>query len=146
VRLVLKDADKLETAKLIETVIRLIDTARESGLQIGQINPNNVNAYSTTPAPPPPPLIVCKASNNAAVREQAYKAAIEDARKKATVLALLSGVKIGKVVGIQEMDGPVGAAQAAQAPGQSPDSEISSVLLGELSLNVRLGVRFEIVN
>jgi len=144
VRLVLKDADKLEATKLVETVLRLIDTARESGLTIGQLNINQVNAYSSASVPPPP-LVVCKSANDAAVREQAYKAAMEDARKKASALAELSGVKIGKVVGVEEMEGPGQNASAGQM-GQKNTESLSAELLGELSLNVKLGVRFEIVN
>ena len=146
VRVVLKDADKLETGKLVETVLRLIDTARDSGLTIGQLNINNVTSYSSTSISPPPPLIVCRSANDAGVREQAYKAAIEDARKKATALAEISGVKIGKVVGIEEMESPPQTPQPGPVTQKTPEATISSELLGELSMNVRLGVRFEIVN
>ena len=146
VRLVLKDADKLEGPKLVETVLRLIDTARESGLTIGQLNINNVTAYSSTSLPQPPPLIVCKAANDAAVREQAYKAAMDDARKKASALATLSGVKIGKVVGVEEIETPGQSMTVGPVAQKSMESAISAELLGELSLNVKLGVRFEIVN
>jgi len=146
VRLVLKDTDKLETAKLVETVVRLIDTARESGLTVGQLNVNNIASFSSTSIQPPPPLIVCKSDNGAAVREEAYKAAIEDARKKAAALAELSGVKVGKVVGVEEMETPVQTPQAGPGVQKNPEATISTELLGELSLNVRLGVRFEIAN
>ena len=149
VRLVLKDTDKLDAAKLVETVVRLIDIARESGLSVGQLNINNVTSYSSTSIQPPPPLIVCKASNGATVREEAYKAAMEDARKKASALAGIAGVKIGKVVGVEEMEaGGQGAqsSQTGQAAQKGTEAAISSELVGELSLNVRLGVRFEIVN
>jgi uncharacterized protein YggE len=91
-------------------------------------------------------LIVCKASNGAAVREEAYKAAIDDARKKASALAELSGVKIGKVVGVDEMESSAQIPQSGPSAQKSADAVLSSELLGELSLNVRLGVRFEIVN
>jgi uncharacterized protein YggE len=144
VRLVLKDTDKLDPAKLIETVVRLVDSARECGLQIATLNMNNLGVYSAVPTPPPAPLIICRAADNAAARGQAYKAAMEDARKKAAALADLSGVKLGKVIGIREMEAPTDA--KAQASSQNQDSDITSSLLGELSLSVRLGVRFEIVN
>ncbi|HEY8750789.1 MAG TPA: SIMPL domain-containing protein [Tepidisphaeraceae bacterium] len=146
VRLVMKDADKLDTPKLVEAVLRLIDTARESGLQVGQLSLSSANIYSSTPTTPPAPLIVCKAANTSEVRAQAYKAAIDDARKKAQKLADLSGVKIGKVIGIQEMD-PAGTPSLTAPPvAAGQDGGLSSILLGELSVNVKLGVQFEIVN
>ena len=42
-------------------------------------------------------MVICRAQDSAAVREEAYKAALEDARQKASKLAEISGVKIGKV-------------------------------------------------
>src|SRR4051794_40683605 len=107
VRLVLKDADKLEMPKLVEVVVRLVDAARESGLQFAQPNAGIASPFSSAPVTPPGPLVVCRASDNAAAaREQAYKAAIDDAKQKASRLAELAGLKVGKVVGIQELDAP----------------------------------------
>ena len=53
-RLVLKDADKLDTPKLIETVVRMIDAAREGGLKFGSTD-SSINGYvSTTQSPTRP--------------------------------------------------------------------------------------------
>lgn len=134
VRLVLKDADKMETPKLVETVLRLIDAARASGLQVGQLPANNLGTAPGGQAPMPP-LVVCKTSDSPAARGQVYKAAMQDARKKAEQLAEVAGVKVGKVTDVRELDAP--------APGADPASV--SAQLNELSLNVRLSVQFEIV-
>jgi len=149
-RLVLKDADKLEMPKLVEVVVRLVDAARESGLQFAQPNAGIASPFSSAPVTPPGPLVVCRASDNAAAaREQAYKAAIDDAKQKASRLAELAGLKVGKVVGIQELDAPAGSATAAPsvqpAANAGQDAGLAAALIGELTLNVRLAVQFETV-
>ncbi|HEX4796989.1 MAG TPA: SIMPL domain-containing protein [Humisphaera sp.] len=141
-RLVLKDTDKLETNQLLEKVARLMDAAREAGLQFGQPNLNSYGSYAAQ-SMPAWPLIVCKASNPAAVRDQAYKAAMEDARQKASALAEVAGVKIGKVIAVRELDAP--AEPSPRAASLNTEAGLSSVLIGELSLTVRLSVQFEIV-
>jgi len=144
-RLVLKDADQLETPRLVETVLKLIDIGREAGLQIGQPNFSTANGVTTIQASSlqaPGPLITCRAADTSAVRDAAYKAAIEDARQKASRLAELSGVKIGKVIGIQELDN--GVAQSVTIVANQEGS-LSSNSLGEMPVRVRLNVQFEIV-
>ena len=140
VRVVLRDANKLESAKLIETVAQLIDNARDAGLQIGPVNTSAGVLGAMAQPQPSYPLIVCKASNSSAVREQAYKSAIEDARQKASVLAGAAGLKVGKVIAVREMET---ASDPATGP-QAQEADVSSLLLGELTMNVRLAVQFEI--
>jgi uncharacterized protein YggE len=155
-RIVLKDADKLELDKLMETVLKLIDTGRDNGLSIG---PGNMNYYQMQIAMQTGgsgmSMIAFKIPDPSALREQAYKLAIDDARTKATRLADLANVKLGRILSVQDQDAPpsnksemaniyyymYGMAQQ----GKEPETGLSSNVFGEIPLSVRLSVQFEIV-
>ncbi len=88
------------------------------------------------------------------LREQAYEQAVEDARTRGGRLAKLSGVKLGPVVAVQEVQvaGDVAESTAQRLPWywaettetpKEPD-EISADTLGDVPVTVRLTVRFEI--
>jgi len=84
-------------------------------------------------------------------REQAYKEAMEDAKKKAQRLADLGGVKLGKIVSIQDSvamknDNPnMAALMSAYGGGMQTDpSDLTSQILADISLKVTLTVQFEI--
>jgi uncharacterized protein len=134
VRLVVRDTDKLELTALRDTIMRLIDMARDNGLQLGQSVPMTTGMISSTVPTPTGPLIIYRIPDPSPLREQANQAAIEDARKKATRLAEMSGVKIGRIIAIREQDVAAGAEQG-----------LMSSVLGELSMNVNLAVQFEIL-
>jgi uncharacterized protein YggE len=136
VRLVLSDADKLDMPKLKETVVRLVDAARDSGLQFGLPSAAQSSALAVIQSQSAAPLITYRIADTTAVREEAYKAALEDARKKASRLAELSGIKIGRIISIREEDSRTNPSQ--------PDAGLSSNVLGELTMNVGLTVQFEI--
>ena len=55
-------------------------------------------------------------------------------------------MKFGKVVGVEEMETPQEGPRSATPGQKETEAALASEMLGELSLNVRLGVRFEIVN
>jgi uncharacterized protein YggE len=103
-QITLKDAGKLDPAKLLETVFKIIDTARDAGVQIGkppassyyemQIEAQTGGggtgiAQFTIPDITP-------------LKDKAYKLAVDDARANAERLAQLSGVKLGPVVSIKD--------------------------------------------
>ena len=50
--IVIKDVDKMEQAALMDTMLKVLDTARDSGLTLGDGQPRNYNYYP----PPPPPV------------------------------------------------------------------------------------------
>jgi hypothetical protein len=145
IRLVLNDADKLERPKLVEMLVRVIDAARDSGLQFDQPSMNYNGVYSTASPQTASPLISCKVPDSVAVRKQVYKAALEDARQKAAVLAALAGMKVGKVIAFRELDGASEPSQPMPSQNVSNPDGLSSALIGELSVNVRLAVDFEMV-
>jgi len=141
VRLILGDADKLDAQKLAETVTRMIDTLRDNAAQLGPPAPGSPILNANAPALPAGPLVVCKVANPAALRTAAYKAAMDDARQKASALAELAGAKTGKVLAIRELEL---TGDGSLSPANS-DGAIASTVVGDISVNVRLAVQFEIV-
>jgi uncharacterized protein YggE len=145
--IIIKDADKMEPAAMMDTMLKVLDTARDAGLTIGDGSPRNVNYY---PPPPAPALIKFKIADISALREQAYKQAIEDAKTKAQKLADMAGVKIGKVLAVRDSNVRVpGQGGGENNPYGTPppvldQNELSSTVYDEIPLNVSLTVQFEI--
>jgi uncharacterized protein YggE len=156
-RIVLKDADKLELPALMETVLKLIDVGRDNGLTIG---PGNMNYYQyqmmMQGGGGGMAMISFKIPDASALREEAYKNAVKDARAKAERLAELTGVKLGRILSVQDQDAPASSRNdptsayyamitgMAQA-GKEQEVGIASSVFGDIPLNVRLTVQFEIV-
>lgn len=145
-RIVIKEADKLEGPQLMETISKLVDTARNTTVPA-------MNSYvlQQSAVVPQTPLISFRIPDTSALREAAYKDALEDARKKAASLAGAAGLKLGRIIAVQDVDAfarpaPV-VATAAAASVQAPpemDSGVSTTTLGEIPVNVRLSVQFEV--
>ena len=150
VKLKLKNVDKMETPKLFETVLKLIDTSREAGVTVGGAAPMNYyqmqmqmqNGGGTSN------LVQFKIPDTTEMQNKAYKLAIEDARAKAQRVADLAGVKLGKVLNVT--DSGVTSPQAVQngynnGNNNSPvDKEATSGTLGEIPISVSVQVQFEI--
>src|SRR5450432_580340 len=88
----------------METTLKLIDFARDNGLQVG---PGSMNYYQVQMAMQSGAgmsMIAFKIPDPAPLREKAYKLAIDDARSKATRLAELSGVKLGRILSVTDPD------------------------------------------
>jgi uncharacterized protein len=150
-KVLLKNADKLETEKLMEMILKIIDTARDSGLTIGpgamtyyQMQMAAQNGQSMS-------MISFKIPNPSDLREQAYKLAIDDAKTKANRLADLSGVKLGHIISVQDQDAGKNDPnmynywyQMAQANKDQSDASLSSNVFGDITLSVHLVVQFEI--
>jgi len=140
VRLVLKDVEKLDPEKLLETLLRVVDVARDNGLQIGPPPPvMGMPVQMHEIAATPKGTVIYKLADPSGLRERAYKLAVEDARARAGKLAEMSGVKLGRIMSIRdlEMSGPV--------QGRGIDSGAEATMLGEIPVHVRLSVQFEIV-
>jgi uncharacterized protein YggE len=154
--LTLKNADKLENDKLLETVLKLIDASRDAGIIIGpppatnyyqmQMQAQNGGADS---------LVQYKIPDTTDLRNQATKQAIDDARAKAQQIADLSGVKLGKVLSVHdEATAPVqqqqtwnpwmGMMTGGGDEDHTSDKEATSTSFGEIPVTVRLQVQFEI--
>ena len=137
-------------------MLKLIDVGRDNGLTIG---PGNLNYYQVQVMMQGRgeglSMIAFKIPDASALREQAYKLAIEDARSKSARLADLAGVKLGRILSVRDQDAPPAgkndltsfyyAMYGMTQPKGEPDVGLSSNVFGEIPLTVRLNVEFEIV-
>jgi uncharacterized protein YggE len=150
-KIVMKGVDKLQTDALLDTVMKVIDTGRDAGLQIGPPTPMNYyQMQQMMQQGQGMTMLQFKISDPAKQREEAYKQAMDDAKAKAKRLAELAGVKLGRIVAVQ--DGPAirtdnQMAQYMYNNGMaqpSDPSEMVSQMLTDISLKVTLTVQFEI--
>jgi uncharacterized protein YggE len=155
----LRGIDKLDSDDLLKSVTTIIDTCRDAGIQIGPAGPSNyIQAQIEAQQGGGDSAIAqFKIPDITALKEQAYKLAIDDARANAQRLADLSGVKLGPVISIQDegatptpANNNVFAMIMMAEEGGSPTApqgdskEVSSTNFGEIPVTVRLAVSFEI--
>jgi uncharacterized protein YggE len=149
-RVVMRDLDKLKDEDVINTVLKVLDAARDGGLVVGSGSPSNFYQMQIMmQSGQTPGLVAFKLPDAAPLRAQAYQKAMDDARAKAQRLAELSGGKLGRVVAVQE--GPAGAPQQNQMMAMmygmmqqqaQPDGELVSNMFGDITLGVSLSVQF----
>jgi uncharacterized protein YggE len=141
-RIVIAGVDKLGDEEVMDTVLKVLDTGRDAGLQIGRQTPRNyVEMQNYNNSGPPQPLVQFKLTSPDALREKAYQQAMDDARKRGGRLATLANVKLARIVAVRESaDGKAdGGGNAGQPPG-----ELTSSVFKEIPVRVNLSVRFEI--
>jgi uncharacterized protein YggE len=148
-KLVLKDVDKMPPEKLMDLVMKVIDTGRDAGLQVGPPTPQNYYQYQMMMQNGQGQgMLLFKINDSASMRDQAYKQAMDDAKSRAQRLAELAGVKLGRIVAVRDTAAP----RHPQAPnpyaengGASEEpSDLSSQLLTDIPLKVTLTVQYEI--
>jgi hypothetical protein len=148
-KIVLKGADKMEPQALMDATLRVLDTAKDSGLILGDPMANSVYAYQTGQAQPQG-LAEFRLGDPEPVRQQAYKAAVEDARAKAQKLADLSGVKLGPIASIEEnfpapdKGNPENYYEYMYAMQNRHTDEFTTKTFSDIDVKVNLVVRFEI--
>jgi uncharacterized protein YggE len=151
IKVVLSGLDKLRDEELMDTVLKVVDTGRDGGLQIGAPQPRNYyemqmmynNGRGNSN------LVNFVIPDAEALRDQAYKAAMDDARKRAERLASLAGVKLGRILSVRDQGAVAMNPQSAQVyamTGQMPDTpaQLSSGVFTEIPVRVNLAVQFEI--
>jgi uncharacterized protein YggE len=153
VKLRLKNVDKVETQKLFEQVLKLIDTSRDAGITIGggapmnyyqmQMEMQNGGGGSS--------LVQFKIPDTTDLQNEAYKQAIADARAKAQRIADLSGVKLGKVLSVHDegVSPPQPQQQVyyngmMQTVNKEDPKEARSTTLADIPITVNLQVQFAI--
>ena len=149
-KLTLKNADGMPPEKLTQSVLSLIDTARDAGLRVGPPPPRNWQELQNPT--PGSGLVSYEIPDVSALQDQAYKAAMDDARHKAQRLADLSGVKLGRVQSAQDQGaGPSPGDLRGIIYGYATDSapaevtkKATSNTLGDIAVTVRVAVQFEI--
>ena len=98
--IIVNDADKSTNDALMDVIMKLIDAGRDAGLQIGANPPSNWYEYQMemNNGGVNQDIPKFKVADVDAHREEAYKLAMDDARKKAQHLAdLAKGVKLGRI-------------------------------------------------
>ena len=152
-RLILSDIRDTPEEELMETIARLLDVSKDSGAGVGPTPEAATMAYRYG-QPINATVATYVLDDLAETREQAYKMAVEDARARAKRLADLTGVKLGPVSSVQEVqvsgdDWTVqqpnyGYPQAAVAADSPKGPRIASNTFADLPIRVRLMVRFNI--
>ncbi|HVC95535.1 MAG TPA: SIMPL domain-containing protein [Pirellulales bacterium] len=143
----------LSAEEVLETVGTLLDAAKDAGAEIGPTaaEMNMAWRYGNMPEGTLVRFIINDLDQ---LREQAYESAVADARTRAGRLARLNGVKLGHVLGVQEMHVSADDAQQAvynpygrpQTPSGKPKKpHIVSESFNEIPFQVKLLVRFAIV-
>jgi uncharacterized protein YggE len=158
-KLTLSGLEKFKEEELMDTVLKVLDTGRDAGLVIGRPTPRNyyeMQMYYNSGNAATGNLVAFKLTDPDALREQAYKQAMDDARKKAERLASLAGVKLGRIKSVKDAgSGGTGNASNPQAAmmmmavygaavPQDNSAELTSPVFKEISVKVNLAVQFEI--
>jgi uncharacterized protein YggE len=151
-KLVIKDLDKIENEKLMDTLLKVLDTAKDNGLAVGPGLPQNY--YQVQMAMQQgrgSSMVTFKLPDPKDLRDAAYKDAMENAKTRAQRLAELSGVKLGKILSIRE--GVVGASPNVnisydpygnQMRSPSEGTDFTSQMFTDIPIKVALTVQFEI--
>ncbi len=149
----LSGIDTMSADNILQAVTRILDVAKDAGGVIGSGSPKSIIEIQLSGAKPGP-LATFKLSKTDLPRQQAYEAALKQARAKAERLAQLAGVELGDIVSIRET-APVskgdtsGGGMSAylgllgQASNKQP--EYTSVELQSIPVTVSLSVQFGIV-
>lgn len=142
----------LSAEQVMETVGKLLDTAKDSGAAVGPTSAEMQMAWRYgQQANSTLVRFIVRDLNK--LREEAYENAVEDARTRAQRLAKLNGIKLGGVLGVQEVQVSGDEQQLVTTPwGQTMPSshkrkepEISSEQFAEIPFRVKLLVRFGIL-
>ena len=103
-KLVLGGIDKMTPQAVTDAVMKLIDTGHDAGLAVGPKVPTNYYEFQNAQGQGFA-IAQFRLDDTAAVRDQAYQAAMKDARQRAEKLADLAGVKLGPVLAVHESSG-----------------------------------------
>jgi uncharacterized protein YggE len=153
IRVVLKDIQETPEEELMETISKILDTAKDSG---AVVNPNQSRALMAQMFGQQlsNSLVTFVLDNAEELREQAYKQAMAAAQDRAGRLAALAAVKLGPVLSVQES---ALAATNESSPLQmymamfgmrdtagKEDSRVTSDKYADIPVRVSLQVRFGI--
>jgi len=148
-KLTLKNIDKLEPDKLVETIVKIIDAGRDAGIQVGPPPPRNFYQLQMEAqnGGSGDSLVVFKLPDTTQVEREAYGKAVDDARTRAALIANLNGVKLGRVRSVEVEDSGGGPPANSDGVSAQPADEksLESALLTEIPVTVRLTITFEIV-
>lgn len=148
----LSGIETMSADNLLQSVTRIIDVAKDAGVVIGS-GPKSMIEMQLSAAKPGT-LATFRLSNTDLLRQQAYEAALKQARAKAERLAQLAGVQLGDIVSIRETapvskddnnGGGMAAYLALIGGASSNQAEYTSAELHSIPVTVSLSVQFDIV-
>jgi uncharacterized protein YggE len=152
-RIQLTDVAQMPPEQVMETLGKLLDTARDSGADIGPsaAELNMAYRYGRQVSGSISKFVLQDFDD---IREEAYKAAVADARARAERLASLTGLKLGRVLSVSEIsvsgDEITTQSQPYNNPNQASAGEprrglrIETDMFADIPVRVRLMVRFAI--
>jgi len=135
-----KNIRELDEEALLQLVAKLLDVAQDAGGKLAGGNQNMSYYYYFGGMPPTSGLVRFILDDFEELKDKAYQAAVDDARKRAGRLARLSGVELGPVAGAREVAVP--GDKAGQADDEMPRNRIESAKFQEIPVRVELLVRF----
>jgi uncharacterized protein YggE len=154
----IKGVDKLDPDQLLQTVLKVMDTCHDAGLELGPPAATNyiqmqIRAQSGTPDA----LVNFKIPDKTDLENQAYEKAVADARAKAERIAELNGVKLGRVLSVEDQGTNTGRGNnatqfftemvtgSAVSGAEPQETGVSSTSPGEIPLSVHVTLKFEIL-
>ncbi len=147
----LSGVDTMSADNLLQAVTRVVDVAKDAGVTIGPGPKSMIEVQFS--GGKPGSLATFKLSQTDTLRQQAYEAALKQARAKAERLAELAGLELGDIVSIRETvpsakddNGGGFAAYIAMFSGMSSSHpEYTSTELKNIPVAVSLTVQFDVV-
>ncbi len=153
-RLVLKGANNLKDAQLVALLGKLLDTAKDTGVRVSESAESALVTRLMGIGAASGAGLTFVVQDSESLRQEAYEAALAQARNRAERLAKLAGAKLGRVLSIEEHEAApssevgvqaavISAVYGSLAKGTA-DNRLTSDKLGPIPLRVSLRVRFAI--
>jgi uncharacterized protein YggE len=134
-RIRIAGVDKIDREQLLDTIVKVIDAAQETGLQMGKAL-SELDRYRSGPQPG---YLVFRLSDTSPFRQQALEKAVQDARARATRLAELADVTLGAVYSIEE------TSYTTYVPSSMRDAEPNtSPAFEQIQVSVNVRVRYRV--
>ena len=133
--------DKLKDSEVAEHVAAVVDAAVAAGA-----NYSGGMQWDWTGRGPVPATVVFRMSDPQAALAKAWDAAADDARKRATQIAIRFGKQIGDVAKVEDVSRPVsGTGEGLPlAPGQAGGHDSTFSGTGEATITAELKVEFKL--
>ncbi|HTQ40355.1 MAG TPA: SIMPL domain-containing protein [Pirellulales bacterium] len=153
-RLSVTGIDKLSEEDLVSLVAKLLDTAKDAGVSVGNDANNSlmmrINGMST-----PVAMVTFVADDPSTARQAASEKAFTQAQQKAQKLAEMAGAQLGPVLSMEEGGASSGKQESLQErmiemiygggnSNTAEDPRLTSSLLIDMPVRVNLRVRFEL--
>jgi uncharacterized protein YggE len=152
VRLVLKGLQGMKDREIVEAIGKLLDTAKDTGVQVADSAESAIMSRLMGLGGAEGTGLTFVVQDSESLRQQAYEAALAQARQRAQRLASLAGARLGRVLSIEEHEAAPSSEQGVQAAVMTAiygnaakgtaDNRLTSDKLGPIPLRVSLRVRF----